>query len=234
MVPDTDILLKFLLAHLVGDFLLQPKNWIKDKALHRHTSAALYLHGLTHSILIILLVWDFLFWPYSLAIGLSHIVIDGIRSWQPVKWQRLWFLLDQLLHVTVIVGLWSYHQRELLEFDSLIVDVSWLKVTAIVFVSWPAGYIIKELITNLAPHGNDGLPRAGMHIGVIERLLVLLFVIQGQWEAVGFLLAAKSVFRFGDLRDKKEKHQTEYFLIGTLLSFGVAILSGTVVLWLDL
>lgn len=40
-------------------------------------------------------------------------------------------------------------------------------------------------------------------------------------EAVGFLLAAKSVFRFGDLRDDQDRKRTEYVLIGTLLSFGL-------------
>jgi hypothetical protein len=42
-------------------------------------------------------------------------------------------------------------------------------------------------------------------------------------EAVGFLLAAKSVFRFGDLKDDHDRMRTEYVLIGTLLSFGIAI-----------
>ena len=45
-------------------------------------------------------------------------------------------------------------------------------------------------------------------------------------EGVGFLIAAKSVFRFGDLSKAKDRKLTEYILIGTLLSFGLAILFG--------
>lgn len=43
--------------------------------------------------------------------------------------------------------------------------------------------------------------------------------------AVGFLLAAKSVFRFGDLRDGTDRRRTQYFLVGTLLSFAIAFVA---------
>jgi len=46
------------------------------------------------------------------------------------------------------------------------------------------------------------------------------------------LIAAKSVFRFGDLRESKNRKLTEYILIGTLLSFGIAIATGMAVLGL--
>lgn len=71
----------------------------------------------------------------------------------------------------------------------------------------------------------DNLPGAGMWIGIIERLLVLVFVLIGAIEAVGFLLAAKSGFRFGDLRDGTDRKRTEYVLVGTLLSFAIAFVA---------
>lgn len=48
----------------------------------------------------------------------------------------------------------------------------------------------------------------------------------GSYEGVGFLLAAKSVFRFGELNKAKEIQTTEYVLIGTFASFTIAILTG--------
>jgi hypothetical protein len=45
-------------------------------------------------------------------------------------------------------------------------------------------------------------------------------------EGIGYLLAAKSIFRFGDLTNSKEKKLTEYILIGTFLSFAIAVLIG--------
>lgn len=68
-----------------------------------------------------------------------------------------------------------------------------------------------------------GLPGAGLLIGRIERCLVVLFVLLQRYEAVGFLLAAKSVFRIGDLTNKDERRFAEYIFVGTLLSFTTAI-----------
>jgi hypothetical protein len=41
----------------------------------------------------------------------------------------------------------------------------------------------------------------------------------GQIEGVGFLVAAKSVFRFGELTDHQNRLEAEYITIGTLMSF---------------
>lgn len=77
---------------------------------------------------------------------------------------------------------------------------------------------------------SSGLKDAGKYIGMLERLFVFLFVLTNFWEGIGFLLAAKSIFRFGDLKDTNDVKLTEYILIGTLLSFGLAILIGKVCL----
>ena len=63
----------------------------------------------------------------------------------------------------------------------------------------------------------------------MERLFVFAFVISGHWEAIGFMLAAKSIFRFGDLKDSKDRKLTEYVLIGTMISFGTAIVIGIII-----
>jgi hypothetical protein len=47
-----------------------------------------------------------------------------------------------------------------------------------------------------------------------------------QLGAIGFLIAAKSVFRFGDLRAETDRKRTEYILIGTLISFTLTIAVG--------
>lgn len=94
--------------------------------------------------------------------------------------------------------------------------------------------VMKELMSNWSKVLNDSneesLNNAGKYIGMLERLFVFIFVVTGNWEGVGFLLAAKSVFRFGDLKESKDRKLTEYILIGTLLSFGIAIVTGMLVL----
>lgn len=76
---------------------------------------------------------------------------------------------------------------------------------------------------------NQSLPNAGKWIGYLERLLILTFVLSGNFEGVGFLLAAKSVFRFGDLNKANDIQVTEYVLIGTLTSFAIAIMTGIII-----
>ena len=70
--------------------------------------------------------------------------------------------------------------------------------------------------------GMEELPNAGKLIGILERILALTFILIGQYQAVGFLIAAKSVLRYKDTDTLK----TEYVLIGTMLSFGIAVVLG--------
>ena len=58
---------------------------------------------------------------------------------------------------------------------------------------------------------------------------VFTFILLNQLPAIGFLLAAKSVFRFGDLRQSDDKKLTEYVMLGTLSSFAITIAVGLAV-----
>ncbi len=64
---------------------------------------------------------------------------------------------------------------------------------------------------------------AGRIIGMLERLIIFFFVTIGQFAAVGFVIAAKSIVRYKELEDR---NFAEYVLIGTLLSSLIAILAG--------
>ncbi|MBL9216430.1 MAG: hypothetical protein JNG83_13215 [Opitutaceae bacterium] len=55
----------------------------------------------------------------------------------------------------------------------------------------------------------------GRVIGMLERALLYVFLLQGQYGAIGFVLAAKAFTRFKALDDRPF---AEYVLIGTLLS----------------
>jgi hypothetical protein len=67
---------------------------------------------------------------------------------------------------------------------------------------------------------------AGLLIGIMERLMIAFFIQIDFLEGIGFLLAAKSIFRFGDLTNAKNTKFTEYVLVGTLASFLIAIIIG--------
>jgi len=68
----------------------------------------------------------------------------------------------------------------------------------------------------------DSIKNAGALIGNLERILTIIFVIIGQYEAIGFIIAAKSLLRFQETATAK----TEYVLAGTFLSFGIAVVCG--------
>src|SRR5690606_4953556 len=91
----------------------------------------------------------------------------------------------------------------------------------------PANIFIKEvfLATQIQVSSDNEMPNAGKVIGILERILTLTFIIVSQYSAVGFLIAAKSILRYGD----NETLKTEYVLIGTMLSFGIAVIAGIVI-----
>ena len=56
-------------------------------------------------------------------------------------------------------------------------------------------------------------------------MLILFFVFNNRYEAIGFLIAAKSFIRFSGA-EPRTRALTEYILIGTFISFGIAVLVG--------
>lgn len=66
------LLIKLLLAHIIGDFFLQPQKWVQEKEEKKLKSGKLYLHILIHIIITSLILWDSNFWPI-IALSLIHI-----------------------------------------------------------------------------------------------------------------------------------------------------------------
>ncbi|MEM0912700.1 MAG: DUF3307 domain-containing protein, partial [Pseudomonadota bacterium] len=107
-------------------------------------------------------------------------------------------------------------------------------LAGIIVLTKPVSFVIQlSLFSYTKDFENNerqkGLANAGELIGILERLLVFIMVLLGQFAGVGFLLAAKSVFRFGDMREQKDRKLTEYIMLGTLLSIGLALVIGLLV-----
>jgi len=64
---------------------------------------------------------------------------------------------------------------------------------------------------------------AGRFIGTVERIIILIFISIGQYSAIGLVLTAKSIARYD--RISKEKDFAEYYLLGTLISTVVVIVT---------
>jgi hypothetical protein len=224
------IYLKLLLAHLLGDFLLQPASWVLQKEIRKIKSIRLYVHILLHGLLAQLLVFETAFIPYAILLMLVHGAIDITKLYcQKLNNRRRWFLIDQAAHLTSILLVGMYYSDHIFDAE-FFNSYFWIITTGIVLLTKPASVLIRTLISYWTPENQDttdySLQHAGNYIGILERLFVFGFIVTGHFEAVGFLLGAKSIFRFGDLKEARDRKLTEYVLIGTLLSFGVAMLTG--------
>ncbi len=228
------LFIKLFLAHLIGDFILQPTKWVKDKEVKKVKSKYLYFHVLLHFLLTMLLLWDFNYLKLALVVLVSHYIIDLLKLYVTPRFKNksIPFFIDQVFHVLVLYAC-AYYGDVIGHTWELVQSINIKLVTAFVFVSFPVAVIIGKLLEGMSKYienDHESLPSAGMYIGIIERFFVLAFILLGRWEVIGFLIAAKSVFRFNDLKDSNSRELTEYILIGTLLSFGIAILTGVIYL----
>ncbi len=233
-----EIFTRLLVAHLLGDFLFQPDKWVADKAGtdRKKKFFALFKHSLVHATLAYFFVADWKNFMLPVAVFFIHGLIDWISGYWRGTWRFVW---DQILHLlsllilaTLFYGEWSgLWQARLKIWHN---EKLWWILAAYLVVLHPAGYFIKYFTEDwrrdIAENDDEqSLEKAGMYIGFLERILTLTFVLTSQYTAIGFLIAAKSVFRFGDLTGAGQRKRTEYILIGTLMSMAVAIGVGILV-----
>ncbi len=228
------LLLKLISVHLLGDFFFQSKKMVKEKRKSGWTSFYLYGHAFIHAFLVYLVLFDFTQWKITLIVFLSHLLIDGFKV-QFKKDNTIAFIIDQALHLIVLVLIWLAFTQQWNELLTRINDIVakanfWLIITGYLLCLGPFGFLIGKITKNwqkqLKDDGKEGLDKAGLYIGYLERVLVFTFFIINQYAAIGFLLAAKSIFRFGDLKDSSDRKRTEYILFGSFLSFTLAVLLG--------
>lgn len=230
------IFFNLILAHLLGDFILQPNAWVADKEKKKGRSIYLYLHVFIHIILTLIFLWNLNLWWIALIIGATHFLIDWAKlQFQTQKTKRMWFFVDQIAHIAIIIAL-SVFYFPYFRWEDFFNEETLKIGTALVFLTIPSSIFIKTVISIWTPvtvdHSKlqtESLVNAGKYIGILERLLVFVFIVVNHWEGVGFMIAAKSVFRFSDLAEAKQRKLTEYVLIGTLLSFGIAVLVGILI-----
>ncbi|RVU40769.1 DUF3307 domain-containing protein [Rheinheimera riviphila] len=243
MVDFFHLLLLFLLMHIICDFYLQPKRWVDAKKAKTYRAKELYFHSLLHGISLLIPAMVFgvdgraaACWVVIVAV--SHFMIDLWKVTSPNGEKLSCFVLDQALHITVLAAIALYMTdgvsiAEVLQHqqfsDALLVVLGYLlilKPTSIVIGSILKKYPISG--TGEAKKAQvSGIVAGGELIGYLERLLILTFTLVGSYEAVGFVLAAKSIFRFGELNKNADRSMTEYVLIGSLVSVVITTLVGT-------
>lgn len=235
------LLLLQLSAHLVADFTFQSQKWSDGKSKKSLTRYHFY-----HIIVVFLFAYvfsfDFKFWPAALSLSVLHLVTDIVKSYLHTKAnsrtkKNVYFFVDQIIHIVLIVTISTLYHI-LFEIDFLLdVDLKIIAaLTGFIFCSKPANILIKRILIAFyieLPVGNDeksdessdekSLPNAGKLIGITERFLTLALIIVGQYGAVGLVIAAKSILRYNSAQ------KSEYILVGTLLSFSFATLTGILI-----
>jgi hypothetical protein len=243
-------LLRLLIAHCVTDFVLQPAYWVAHKRNNTWKSKYLWYHALVTGLVAWILTWNVKAWWLILILATSHMIIDAMKV-TIAKHQEgrrtydfILFTSDQLIHILIILLLWlqwingwermnDLMHRYLPDYSILLLLLGYLVVIG------PVGFFIHFITRRWTKELNmdDSLKDAGRWIGMLERVLIITFIYTNQFSAIGFLIAAKSVLRVTDKPEPTNKpfstrKHTEYVLIGTFLSFAIAIITGLIINWL--
>jgi hypothetical protein len=142
---EINLLLRLLIAHLLTDFLFQPKDWVKDKAVKKVKSLKLLLHIVITTSVAYVFSGYYDNWYIPVVIFFSHYGIDLIKTY--LKDNFKYFILDQFLHILIIVFIWLTVDNNwanwighlsilAFEDDVLLITIAYL------FATWPLGIII--------------------------------------------------------------------------------------------
>ncbi|NLA97279.1 MAG: DUF3307 domain-containing protein [Spirochaetales bacterium] len=205
-------LLVLLAMHVLGDFYFQSDKLALRK---RQEITAVFIHSLIYTIAFLPMVF-ISSWYVFLILVLSHAVIDFLKYvlMHVTARNSVLFILDQLGHIAVLAGVsvWAFP-----DFPMEIRYVSALRIIVLVlWVAKPVSVLFSELFGRFRPLPGEGTEGAGKVIGYLERLMLVLLLIIGQYGVIGWVIAAKTLARSKQLSDSQAF--CEYFLVGTLFS----------------
>ena len=224
----TNLLILQCIAHLLADFTFQPQKWCDQKERELVSKEHVY-HVLVVFAFSWILSFHVSFWWASLLIAVFHFGFDTLKSflYKQKTGPKYLFFIDQAFHFTILVSVvYLFSKTTSIDFPMTVTTNVAFMILALIACTKPSNVFIKKFmesqgIIHKTKSEND-LLRAGRIIGSLERLISFILILFNQFAAVGFIIAAKSILRFRDTQTAK----TEYLLIGTLLSFGIAIIFG--------
>lgn len=227
-----ELLLLQFIAHLCLDYFFQTDKLAKQKNTIGFKSPFLYWHALACFTLSWLFSLQVGFALAAAIIAITHFLVDGFKHHlnNSKYLGRYAFFIDQAVHLiilTVVVILFDKWYGINPSIEASLNFKYLLIITGYLVCLKPANIFIKEVFqaTEIQVSSDNEMPNAGKVIGVLERILTLTFIIVSQYSAVGFLIAAKSILRYRN----DETLKTEYVLIGTMLSFGIAVVTGIII-----
>jgi len=237
---QVQLLAALTFAHVLADFVIQTDRDVEAK----RRFLVLLRHALVVAVLSYLVSGFWYLWYVPLVILVTHLGIDWAKSTRSSRSLTV-FSLDQLAHAAVIVGISILIPRYVAEpsasywlpligalyIPGLVLAAGFMiavNAGAVIVGSW-VGPFSRQLqadreASEKASPGKDagarvGFVEGGRVIGMLERALIFVFVLVDQPAGIGFLIAAKSILRFGDIGAGARRKEAEYIIIGTFLSF---------------
>lgn len=234
-----------LLSHTLGDYYFQPQAMAKLKS--RSTWYVL-IHAGVYAAVMFLSVLLYPCRAYFNAViiaAATHAMIDVIKqlilnhyaklSILTVRQDRLAYLIDQVLHMTIILACafltkaWeggnSAALTALSEELPVVIGIDGYEllsiVCALLAVMKPANVFIQKVLVTEKPNDETRTRlRYGGRIGSLERIVSVVMMYLGQYAAIALVFTAKSVVRF---KDFENRDFAEYYLYGTLMSVVTAV-----------
>jgi len=237
-----------MIGHLLGDFYFQPDSMAEEK---KKSFWITLLHCFIYSVImyiVLALMTGQLFSYISLAllVGVLHLGVDSIKYiihkvGKLEKYQLVVFIFDQIIHI-VLLMIVAY-------MYTIKIDISWIPeipeyivngiggylvvACAFLFCGKPAAVIV-SLVFSMIPHtiqnsqGDEKEEnekqeeiKIGSWIGILEREIMLILGLLGEYGAIGFVIAAKSLARHNQFNIPAF---AEKYLIGTLVSSLIALI----------
>jgi len=248
--PSMTLLVLLFAGHAFADFVVQTESIAARK---EREMGAMLVHGLatlvTHAVVVAPFLTAQLF-VGLIGLAVVHTATDIVRRSIVRDVPERAFpglIIDQVAHAAVIVALWwvlagrtgSTPLANWVPCGSAGALATYGRVAATaggLALNWKGGTAV---VRGLLARYPEVVPKdagdsrhqyaMGRTIGCLERTLVFSLVLFGQWGALGFVIAAKSIARFKELDDK---HFADYYLIGTLASMLVAVGTGILVRYL--
>lgn len=237
---DLLLLFRLLAAYMIAEWLF-PKVQVKTgkhKKLVKFRQWA--VQGIAAGVLTYLLAgaWKSLWLP--LVVLSARVAGEWLRDKKEKSLLRLTFI--PVFYLVILVGCWLMLVK--LDISDIIFFLEtvfsnvkiWIIVIAYIFVVWPVGAWIGKITEpwrkELKESDRLGLEKAGLWMGRLERILILTFILLNEYSVIGFIITAKSIFRFPDLKDKEDRKENEYILIGSMLSFTIVVIAGIFISWL--
>ena len=164
-------------------------------------------------------------------------ILDGVNR----RYDLNFFLFDQFVHIGfifLISCIWfnindTWTQFQWLQNLIYKYPLEIYTIIALLIVIKPVNILILQILRYCKLENNkDNCHYENFHAGAIigysERILMTIFIILSQYQALGFLIAAKSILRFTEASSGNTK--SEYVLTGTLLSLVFSLVLGLCVI----